>query len=64
MTKATFRGKIRVDLEITVSEGESMIIMAGSMATGRHGTGAAANSLPLIHKQKAERGHPNDTLPQ
>jgi hypothetical protein len=34
--------------------GESIITMTGSRATGRHGTGAGAESLYLVHKQEAE----------
>lgn len=41
---------------LTVSEVESMSIMAESMTAGRSGTGAVAKSLPLIHKFVAKRG--------
>ena len=38
-----------------MSEGESMTIMVGSLAAdGRHGAGAAAESLHLIHTLEAE----------
>ena len=38
-----------------MSEGESMTIMVGSLAAdGRHGAGAIAESLHLIHKLEAE----------
>jgi hypothetical protein len=44
MTKAIFR---RVYWSLTVSEGESMTIMAGSMAAGRWAwLGAVAESQP------------------
>ena len=32
-----------------------MIIMVGSMAAGRHGTGTVAEHLHSIHRQQAER---------
>ena len=38
-----------------MSEGESMTIVVGSLAAdGRHGTGASAESLDLIHTLEAE----------
>lgn len=40
----------------TVSEVESMTIIVGSMATGRPGTAAGAESLHLICREK-EAGH-------
>jgi hypothetical protein len=49
MTKATYRR-----LGLTVSGGESVTIMVGSMAVGRQGNEAEAESLHLIHKHEAE----------
>ena len=53
MAKATRKGQVYWGL---LSEGESMTIMVGSMAadrqTGRHGAGAAAESLHLVLRQR------------
>ena len=32
-----------------------MTVMAGSMAAGKHGTGATVESLHLIHRHKAKK---------
>jgi len=45
MTKAIYRRKSLLGLAI--SEGESMATKTGSMAAGRHCTGAVAESLHL-----------------
>lgn len=37
-----------------MSEDEFLNIMVGSMAGGRHGTGAVSKSLHLIHKHEVE----------
>jgi hypothetical protein len=44
MTKATHKGKDLKGAGITLSEVQSIIIMAGSMATSRHGTEGAESS--------------------
>lgn len=44
MTKAVYERKHLVGVLFTVSKGSSLIIMAWSVAAGRHGTGAAAKS--------------------
>jgi hypothetical protein len=54
MTKATYRRKHLIGSLITVSEGESIIIMTGSV-TGRHSTGAVAKSLHGDLQAEAER---------
>lgn len=54
MAKETLRGKSL--LRLTVSEGESMIIMAGSrQQAGRHGAGAVVESIHL-DSQTHDRG--------
>lgn len=46
MSKATYKRQHLVEGLLTVSEGESRIIMVRGMAAGgRHGTGAVAESL-------------------
>ena len=40
---------------LTVSEGESMTIMAEYVVAGRRGAGIVAESLHLIHKCEAKR---------
>ena len=56
MTKATYKRKHLIGSLLTVSEGESMTIMAGSMGEGRrHGAGAVAKHLHLIHIRGRER---------
>ena len=49
MIKLTYKRKYLMGGLLTVSE--SMTTMAGSVAEGRHGAGAGAESLHLIHKQ-------------
>jgi hypothetical protein len=56
-----YKGKGLVGDLLTVSKGESMTIVPGSMAGGRHGAGAVAMSLHLIHKQEAEKERQRQT---
>lgn len=39
---------------LTVSEGESLVIMVGTLEADRHGAAAVTESLHLVHKPKAE----------
>ena len=43
---------------LTVSEGQSVIIMAGSMVAGRHGAREVAESFTLICKQRQKEPGP------
>lgn len=58
MTRETYTRKHLIGGLVTVSEGESIAIMAGGMAADRqidrHDPGAVAESLQEIHKQEAE----------
>ena len=55
MTKTTYKRKHLIGRLFMTSEGESMTITVGSLAAdGKHGTGAAAETLYLIHKLEAE----------
>ena len=42
-------------LSLLVPKGESVAIMEGKMAPGRHDTVGVSKSLPLIHKHSTER---------
>lgn len=42
-------------LSLVVPKGESVAIMEGRMAPGRHDTVGVSKSLPLIHKHSTER---------
>lgn len=54
MTKVTYTRKHTVGVLLTVSEGESMTIMAGAwQQRSRHGAGAIAESLHLTYKHVA-----------
>lgn len=54
MTKANYRRVYRLS-GVTASEGESIAIVVGSMAASMYGSGAVAEDLYLICKQRAER---------
>ena len=54
MTKTTYRRQHLIGVHS--SRGlESVTIMAGSMAAGKHGAGAIVESLHLIYRHKAKR---------
>ena len=42
-------------MELIGPKGESKAIMAGSVASGRHDTGAVTENLNLIHRQQREQ---------
>lgn len=57
MTKTTYTRKHTVGVLLTVSEGESMAIMAGTWKQiSRHDAGAVAESLHLTYKLITVRG--------
>lgn len=55
MTKATDKLKHLTGDLLTVSEGQTMTIKAGSMVAGRDGARVAAESLHLLGQRKAEK---------
>lgn len=56
MANSTYRTKSLSGLAVSVSEGESMIIMVESMTAGRHGVGAVAESSHLDPPQESSLG--------
>lgn len=54
MTKETINKK-KSFLSLVVPKGESVAIMEGRMAPGRHDTVGVSKSLPLIYKHSTER---------
>jgi hypothetical protein len=57
MTEAAYKSKHLTGILLTVSEGESIIIMlAGAwQQASRYGAGAVAEGLHLIHNQQSEK---------
>lgn len=56
MTEAIYKRKHLTGGLLKISEGESMVILAGGLAAGRHGTGEEAESLIICKLQGVEEG--------
>lgn len=56
MADSTYRTKSLLGLAVSVSKGESMVIMVESLTAGRHGIGAVPGSSHLDPQQESSLG--------